>query len=165
MVLLGWERTQRTRGEHPKNSREHRAAHSKEQGRENRSTKGRVLYCSSRPPPPLLPGSCQLTVRRVRVLRSGRGPSCPGTSGWPCPAHAQTNNERQTNKLKETGRMGRRKINRCQMSGADRRPVSTKGVSDGIAKRGGGGGGRRTKVSFTERGGVVGVRKYVAWHC
>ena len=111
-MLLGWERTQRTRGEHPKNSREHRAAHSKEQGRENRSTKGRVLYCSSRPPP-LLPGSCQLTVRRVRVLRSGRGPSCPGTSGSR-PAHAQTNNERQTNKLKEAGGMGRRKINRCQ---------------------------------------------------
>jgi hypothetical protein len=116
-------------------------------------------------PPPHHPGSCQLTVRRVRVLRSGRGPSCPGTSGWPRPAHAQTNNERQTNKLKETGGMGRRKINRCQMSGADRRPVSTKGVSGGIAERGGGGGGRRTKVSFTERGGVVGVRKYVAWHC
>ena len=122
---MGWERTQRTRGEHPKNSREHRAAHSKEQGRENRSTKGRVLYCSSRPPAPLLPGSCQLTVRRVRVLRSGRGPSCPGTSGSR-PAHAQTNNERQTNKLKETGGMGRRKINRCQMSGADRRPVLRK---------------------------------------
>ena len=51
-------------------------------------------------------------------------------------AHAQTNNERQTNKLKETGGMGRRKINRCQMSGADRRPVSTKGVSGGIAERG-----------------------------
>ena len=42
-MLLRWERTQRTRGEHPKNSREHRAAHSKEQGRDNRSTKGRVL--------------------------------------------------------------------------------------------------------------------------
>ena len=64
-------------------------------------------------PLPLLAGSCQLTVRRVRVLRSGRGPSCPGTSGSR-PAHAQTNNERQTNKLKEAGGMGRRKINRCQ---------------------------------------------------
>ena len=71
---------------------------------------GRVLYCSLSPPPP---GSCQLTVRRVRVLRSGQGPSCPGTSGSR-PAHAQTNNERQTNKLKEAGGMGRRKINRCQ---------------------------------------------------
>ena len=74
---------------------------------------------------PFLPGSCQLAVRRVRVLRSGRGPSCPGTSGSR-PAHAQTNNERQTNKLKEAGGMGRRKINRCQMSGADRRPVLRK---------------------------------------
>ena len=101
-----------------------------------------VFFIAVRDPP--LPGSCQLTVRRVRVLRSGRGPSCPGTSGSR-PAHAQTNNERQTNKLKETGGMGRRKINRCQMSGADRRPVSTKGVSGGIAERGGGG-GRRTKV-------------------
>ena len=62
--------------------------------------------------------------------------------------------------------MGRRKINRCQMSSADRRSVSTKGVSGGIAKSGGGGGGRRAEVSLiTERGGVVGVPKYVAWHC
>ena len=72
-----------------------------------------VFFIAVRAPPLLLPGSCQLTVRRVRVLRSGRGPSCPGTSGSR-PAHAQTNNERQTNKLKEAGGMGRRKINRCQ---------------------------------------------------
>ena len=57
--------------------------------------------------------------------------------------------------------MGRRKINRCQMSGADRRPVSTKGVSGGIAERGGGG-GRRTKVELLSGAGSWGCGS--TWH-
>ena len=88
------------------------------------------------------PGSCQLAVQRARVPRSGRGPSCPGTSGSR-PAPAQTNNERQTNKLEEAGGMGRRKINRCQMSSADRRSVlyERRLGWDRRERRGGGGGG------------------------
>ena len=105
------------------------------------STKGRSLLLQFETPPPPLPGSCQLTVRRVRVLRSGRGPSCPGTSGSR-PAHAQTNNERQTNKLEEAGGMGRRKINRCQMSSADRRSVLRKASRVGSPREEGGGGGQ-----------------------